>query len=71
VIYDFQMQSSIREHKDNAGGVFNRYNVIKVSQPINSSCPNILRTGVRQFLERSFLRLKMLGIRHAKQGLDE
>jgi len=25
-----QMQSSIREHKDNCGGTFTRYNVVKV-----------------------------------------
>jgi len=25
-----QMQGSIREHKDNCGGIFTRYNVIKV-----------------------------------------
>lgn len=34
-LFDFilQMQSTIREHRDggNAGGIFNRYNVIRVS----------------------------------------
>ena len=25
-----QMQSTIREHKDSAGGVFNKYNIVKV-----------------------------------------
>lgn len=27
----FQMQSTLREHKDNVGGLFNRYNISKVS----------------------------------------
>ena len=26
-----QIQSTIREHKDNAGGHFNRFNILKVS----------------------------------------
>ena len=25
-----QMQSTIQEHKDNAGGIFDRYNIVKV-----------------------------------------
>ena len=27
-----QMQSTIREHKDNAGGYYNSYNILKVSR---------------------------------------
>ena len=30
IAVDEQMQSSIREHKDNCGGLFSRYNVVKV-----------------------------------------
>ena len=32
---DDQMQSTLREHKDNAGGVFNRYNIIKIQKVRN------------------------------------
>ena len=28
-----QMQGSIREHKDNSGGFFYKYNIVKVSVP--------------------------------------
>ncbi len=32
-LFVLQLQSTIREHRDggNAGGVFNRYNILKVS----------------------------------------
>jgi len=31
-----QLQSSIREHKDNCGGIFVRYNVVKVCSSYHS-----------------------------------
>ncbi|XP_067936599.1 poly [ADP-ribose] polymerase tankyrase-1-like isoform X2 [Watersipora subatra] len=30
-----QMQSTVREHKDSAGGVFNKYNIIKIQRVVN------------------------------------
>jgi len=31
IAVDEQLQGSIREHKDNCGGLFTRYNILKVS----------------------------------------
>jgi len=30
VTVEDQLQSSVREHKDNCGGIFSRYNIVKV-----------------------------------------
>lgn len=37
-LYDwlFQMQSTLRDHKDNVGGIFNRYDILKVCDLLTS-----------------------------------
>ena len=33
-----QMQTTIRDHKGNFGGIFHRYNIIKVGRAARDSC---------------------------------